>query len=131
MVRCALERLGNSTCARYEIHMATGELLRITRRNKGLEWAKFTVRDPLIGLYYSHFLTVNHPHKESTFFVILSNSILAMWALGATAQWFFHYASEDFHFLKKSILDDDRIDGDRLSTSDRFTPRSIVFPIGN
>ena len=61
---------------RYEIYMAADELLKIIRRNEGLEWAKFSVRDPLIRLDCSHFRTVNHPHRQSTSLVIVSNSIL-------------------------------------------------------
>jgi hypothetical protein len=38
MVQGALGRLDNLT--RREIHMTAGELLKITRRDEGLEWAK-------------------------------------------------------------------------------------------
>jgi hypothetical protein len=44
MVQRLLERLDYLT--RYDIHTAAGEPLEITRRNEGVEWAKFTVRDP-------------------------------------------------------------------------------------
>jgi hypothetical protein len=89
MVQHALERLGKLTRARYEIYMTAGELLKIARRNEGLvEWAKFTVRDSLIGLYCFHFRTVNASTilKESTSSVIVS---IDTRNVGVTAQWFF------------------------------------------
>ena len=87
MVQGLLERLDNLT--RYDIYTAAGELLEITRRNEGVEWAMFTMRDPLIRPHCSHFRTVNHPHRNQlryTFlqqlplYVIMSNSILATYA---------------------------------------------------
>ena len=103
MVQGALKKSDNLT--RYEIHMAAGELLKITRRNEGLEWAKFTVRDPS-----SDPSTV--PIGGQLWYLSYNN-FLCMWLCQNQDSQRRHHglvvlseASVDFCFLKISIFDD-------------------------
>jgi hypothetical protein len=122
-VHTSVHLKGWANLTRYEIYMAADELLKIIRRNEGLERAKFPVRDlphRTLLLSFSNRQPSSHGVNFLCDCVKFDTRDVGAERHGPVV---LSYASEDFHFLKKSILDDDWIHGDPLITSDRFTPR--------